>query len=78
MSDIVRRFSDISRNAEKLNSKNRDKRFIIMTHTRNHKITEVGIYDSKSKKYALTDVRAANASDMLDDMEKLIRAASLR
>lgn len=72
---ILKRFGKISAKAEKANSRgNRGKkRFFVMTHGRNNKLTDVGIYDGVTKKYALTDVRAYNAAQVLDEMEAMLR-----
>jgi len=69
---ILRRFGRISAGAEKANGRGK-KRFFVMTHGRNNKITDIGIYDSHTKKYALTDVRAYNAQEVLSEMDAMIK-----
>jgi hypothetical protein len=72
---IMESFGQAVSQAEKYNSSNRTRRFLVMTNTRHGKVTEIGIYDSVSKKYALTDVRAYNALDVVNEMSKLMRKA---
>lgn len=74
-SQIYKQFERISSDAEKTNAKNKNKRLQVMTHSVSNRVVEVGIYDTKTKQYALTDVRAYNAEDTLKEMEKLISLA---
>lgn len=70
VSKVLRKFYKVSDNIDRYNSKNRTKRFYAMTHHHHGKTTEVGIYDSEKKKYMVTDVRAFNAIDLVDEMTK--------
>lgn len=70
---ILKRFSKIASKAEKSNGRGRSKRFFVMTHGRNNKTTDIGIYDGYNKKYAVSDVRAYNVSEILDEMEAMLR-----
>lgn len=74
-SQVIKQFERISSEAEKTNAKNKNKRLQIMTHSVNNRVVEVGIYDTKTKKYALTDIRAYNADDVLKEMEGLVAVA---
>lgn len=75
VSKVIRKFSKISEEADKYNSKNRTKRFYPMTHHTYGKTVEVGIYDSLKKRYVVTDVRAYNALDLVDEMNKVLARA---
>ena len=68
---ILKRFGRITGKVEKANGRGK-KRFFVMTHGRNNKTTDIGIYDGNTKQYALTDVRAYNAQEVLDEMEAML------
>lgn len=70
---ILKRFTELQKKLEKMNGR-KQKRFHIMTDSKGGKIVEVGIYDGVKKKYALTDIRAYNAAEVLSEMEVMITA----
>ena len=72
-SKLLRRFEKITEEAEKYNSRNRMKRFQPCTNSHNHRIVEIGIYDTKYKKYAITDIRAYNAEEIMSEIESMVR-----
>ena len=77
----MKRFGSIQATAEKFNKANKGPaRFYVMTNgkrfpNRSRILTEVGLYDYISKKWALTDVRAHDAAKALGQMENMIAAA---
>lgn len=75
VSKVIRKFSKISEEVDKYNSKNRTKRFFSMTHTHHGKTVEIGLYDSQKKRYVVTDVRAYNALDFVDEMRGVLSRA---
>ena len=75
VSKVIRKFSKVSEEVDKYNSKNRSKRFFSMTHQFYGKTVEVGIYDSVKKRYVVTDVRAYNALDTVDEMRMVLARA---
>ena len=66
-------FQELVRRAEELNARpGNDKRFFPMQDGRRGRLTTVGVYDHKSKKYVLCDLLAHNIRDNLDQMDKMI------
>ena len=72
---VLRKFSKVSASVDRYNSKNRVKRFYSMTHHHHGKTTEVGIYDGQRKKYIVTDVRAYNAFELVEEMQAYMERA---
>lgn len=75
VSKVIRKFNKIAEDADKYNARNRVKRFYTMAHHVHGKTVEVGIYDSVNKSYAVTDVRAYNVMDIVDEMRKTMDSA---
>lgn len=75
IAELMNRFDNISKKAERFNARKRVRRFFIMSHIRGEKTIDVGIYDGKTKKYALTSIRAHNAKLVLSEMEELLNKA---
>ena len=69
---LMKRFDKVCKDAENFNAKNRAKRLLPMTNGQHNHVTEIGIYDSKRKKYAVTDIRAHNAAEIMTDIEALV------
>ena len=65
---IIKKFDQVSKLADLVNAKERTKRIHTMTHSHYGKVLEVGFYDSKTKKFALTDVRAHDAIETVKEM----------
>ncbi len=76
VSKVLRNFSKVTDNINRFNSKFKTKRFHAMTHHHHGKTVEVGVYDSKMKTYAVTDVRAYNAVELVDEMKGMLARAS--
>ena len=72
-SKLLKRFEKVSEEMDKFNARARNKRFQPMTHSHNHRIVEIGIYDTKYKKWALTDVRAHDADEKMSEIEYMVR-----
>lgn len=68
---VLKKFDRVIALVEKANAKDK-KRYSIMTHG-GRKITDVGVYDTQSKKYVLTDIRAFNAFDIVDEMIEFVK-----
>lgn len=71
-SKLLKRFEQACKDADSYNAKTKTKRFHPMAHTSHARITEIGVYDAKTKKYALTDVRAYNAMEIMDQIENMV------
>lgn len=69
---LMKRFDKVSKAADQYNARNRTKRYQTMTNTNGGRIVEIGLYDTKEKKYAVTDIRAYNSSDIMDEIEAML------
>ena len=66
-------FQKLVRRAEEYNARpGNDKRFFPMTDYRRGRLTTVGMYDYKTKKYALSDLLAHNVQEVLGQIEKMV------
>ena len=75
---ILKHFGKIAAKAEKINNRLKTKRLYVMTHGSSHKVTDIGIYDSLTKKYALTDIRAYNVNEVMSEIESLVNSVSIK
>jgi hypothetical protein len=67
------KFRELVRQAEEFNARpGTDKRFFPMSDVRRGRLITVGMYDDKSKKYALGDLLAHNIEQVLGDIEDMI------
>ena len=75
---ILSAFGEAVRIAEEYNHFNKMKRFIPMTQYKEGSdvCTEVGIYDYKTKKYVLFDVRAHNALELSRELTEMVRKST--
>lgn len=74
--EITVRFADLTDKAEKTNAKNKTKRFLPMTESRNGKLFEFGMYDGERKRYVLSNIYASDAAERLAEIEKMLERAS--
>jgi len=66
-------FMTLVRKAEEFNARpGNDKRFYPMTEHRRGRLTTVGMYDGKTKKYVLCDLLAHNIQENLDQIKALM------
>jgi len=69
----VNRFAKVVTDADKLNRASKKARFFPMQRSaRNGFLIEIGLYDSKTKKYELVDTRHYSVSDVITNMETMI------
>lgn len=67
------KFRDLVQRAEEFNARpGNDKRFFPMSDVRRGRLITVGMYDNKSKKYALGDLLAHNIEQVLGDIENML------
>jgi len=71
--DNEKEFQKLVRKAEEHNARpGNDKRFFPMTEYRRGRLTTVGMYDYKAKKFALCDLLAHNIQENLEQMDRMI------
>ncbi|WPK40670.1 hypothetical protein Paride_0440 [Pseudomonas phage Paride] len=58
--------------ADKYNSKTKTQRFQVMSKFKGTQLIEVGLYDTKDKKYVLVDTRHYTMDDCIKEMESMI------
>ena len=73
--EVMVKFSDLSDQAEQLNSKTKTRRFYPMTNTRAGKVIEFGMYDGKTKRYVLCETNSQNAVERLNEIETMLKNA---
>jgi len=66
------RFADLIDQANKVNARNKEKRFYAMSESRNGKLVDFGMYDYTTKKYVLSNVFSADATARLAEIERMI------
>ncbi len=66
------RFADLIDQANKVNAKNKEKRFYAMSESRNGKLVDFGMYDYTTKKYVLSNVFSTDAMARLAEIERMI------
>ena len=67
------KFNALVKQAEEFNARpGNDKRFFPMSDVRRGRVITVGMYDNKSKKYALGDLLAHNIEQVLEDIEYMV------
>ena len=70
--EITVKFAELSDEALALNGRIRDKRFYPMSHNRNHRLYEFGIYDYKTKKYVLESIHSSRAYKALGEIRSML------
>lgn len=73
---IIKKFDKVQQLADDFNSRDKSKRIQIMTHSHFTKVVEVGFYDTVSKKYIVTDVRAHDAYETVEEMIRALKRLS--
>ena len=69
----VNRFTKIVSESDKINRATKKARFFPMQRSaRNGFLIEIGLYDSKTKKYELVDTRHYSVSDIITIMENMV------
>ena len=68
----IYKFNRVAELAEKYNSKNKTQRFQMMTRNKGTQLVEVGMYDTKTKKWVLCDTRHYTLDSCLKEMEDMI------
>lgn len=71
-SDIAQRFSELSREAYGVNGRIKNRRFYPMSHDRNGRLYEFGLYDYKTKRYVLECIHSPNAFKALDEVKAML------
>jgi len=74
--DMSGRFAELSTLAYKANQRLKDRRFYPMSHDRNGRLYEFGVYDYKTKRYVLECIHSPDAYKALDEMEAMLNNAS--
>ena len=71
-SEMSAKFADLSTEAYQLNGKLKDRRFYPMSHNRNNRLYEFGLYDYVSKRYVLECIHSANAERALGEVKAML------
>ena len=74
-SDMSAKFAELSDEAYRLNGKLKDRRFYPMSHNRNHRLYEFGLYDYKTKRYVLECIHSPNAPSALTEVRSMLDQA---
>lgn len=69
----IYKFNRVADLAEKYNSKNKTQRFQVMTKNKGTQLVEVGLYDTKSKRWVLVDTRHYTLDSCIKEMEEMIQ-----
>lgn len=79
-SELLNRFYEVVKVAEGINQNNKNKRFhpmiTVPRHKRGGNPTEIGLYDSVTKKYSLIDTRSHELEDCVKEMEKMVSSVA--
>jgi len=70
--EIAVKFATLSDVAKTKNIKNKNKRFLPMSHVRNSKLQEFGLYDYVTKRYTLGSIHSAKAQTILKEMREML------
>lgn len=73
--DMSAKFADLSSDAYALNGRLKDRRFYPMSHNRNNRLYEFGLYDYKTKRYVLECIHSPNAYKALQEVRAMLDAA---
>jgi len=71
-SEMSVKFGELSDQAYKLNGKIKNRRFYPMSHNRNNKLYEFGLYDYVSKRYVLECIHSPKAADALVEVKAML------
>ena len=66
------KFGELSDAAYKLNGKIKNRRFYPMSHNRNNRLYEFGLYDYKTKRYVLECIHSPNAPNALTEVKVML------
>jgi hypothetical protein len=69
---LMRRFETACKRADSHNARVKSKRFHPLTNTSNNRVVEVGMYDAKTKKYAISDIRHYRLEDIISEIENML------
>lgn len=70
--EIAIKFAELSDLAITQNRKIKNKRYLPMSHMRNGKLQEFGLYDYTTKKYTLGSVYSVKAQKILNEMKAML------
>ncbi len=70
--EIAIKFAELSDQANLQNRKIKIKRYLPMSHMRNGKLQEFGLYDYVTKKYALGSIYSVKAQKILNEMKIML------
>lgn len=70
--EIAVKFAALSDVAKAKNIANKNKRFLPMSHIRNHKLQEFGLYDYVTKRYTLGSIYSGKAQTILKEMREML------
>ena len=74
--DMSDRFVELSTLAYKTNQRIKNRRFYPMSHDRNGRLYEFGLYDYQTKRYVLECIHSPNAYKALDEVKAMLDNAS--
>jgi hypothetical protein len=70
--EIAVKFAALSDAAKELNIKNKNRRFLPMSHVRHSKLQEFGLYDYVTKRYTLGSIHSGKAQTILKEMREML------
>lgn len=73
--EMSAKFADLSSEAYALNGKLKDRRFYPMSHNRNNRLYEFGLYDYKTKRYVLECIHSPDAYKALQEVRGMLDVA---
>ena len=70
--EIAVKFAALSDACKELNIKNKNRRFLPMSHVRHNKLQEFGLYDYVTKRYTLGSIHSGKAQTILKEMREML------
>jgi len=70
--EMTVKFGELSDRAYKLNGRIKDRRFYPMSHNRNNRLYEFGLYDYTTKRYVLECIHSPHAERALGEVSAML------